>query len=441
MVILLCYLHLQNMLKLQRKWHQDEVTFGFYDNVPEKTRANFRDAYKELNNLLSNIKFRETTYVEADSKIRVWQPPKGKNWLAWAYYPVSGDIGLSQKYLKDWERGLRKDTVYHEVGHSIGFAHTFSHKELLEDPLHDSRRYSVMAYKHRHEAATFQAVDIQSFRNVYGTKPSNTGNNMYVFKDWIGKCIVDDGGTDTLDFRGVDEKIANEMIEMLKEEPDGRHLSLAMSTNKWVSKLDSTTFEFAILPNGQKISLLPDAGPSPKKQSEISPIFATGSDKINHVPEFESVEMQNRCVILSPITRKGVQQATGIVQSVEPSGFTMLAKEPKRLDGKHAKENVSFTVLNIGQYDKTKIEVITTDAKRIKLKQPKKYVWAQVQNKDSFNYCVYDDGKLTIVCEDESGPYDVAIVQSDFEDFLPYPALQADTYWRYHRGELVDGRA
>lgn len=121
----------------------------------------------------------------------------------------------------------------HEIGHSLGIPHTFSHNVNSPDIEENSLKYSVMAYrKPKKEEADFGSyspmnpliLDTFVIQQLYGKNmTTRTGDTIYGFNsnterdfyslhsidDALVSCIWDAGGRDTLDFSqyNVDQKI------------------------------------------------------------------------------------------------------------------------------------------------------------------------------------------------------------------------------------------
>ena len=407
-------------LQLISKWRDTNLSYGF-KNVPLKTENQFHDAFDELNKY-SNFRTNEVNYNVADIQIEMKKTPS--NYLAGAFYPPNGYIILSERFANNWSKGAYRDTVYHEIGHAIGYAHTFEHKELLPFPEADSRRWSVMAYKNRREAKTFQALDIESFRDTYGTKLANIGNDTYELKDLTGQLIVDDGGKDTIDFRGTSESFAMDAIQQLNKD---EHLLLTKGNAKdWVSVYKDTTFEIAIMPNGEKV-LLDGSMPLPTNEGNTSVL--TVDDLTNFKKRVNlkgKIDFEKPLIFAGALSDNDPSPAIPTIESVTKNGFVTDIEKPRYLgDDTHPKESVDFLIAEQGQFDNYVAGTTTI----VDLNRPMplpdelldyKYVVMQVQNQRDFYVTRQDTEKDIFTVQTEEAysaintkPIEVAYLGTD----------------------------
>lgn len=100
--------------------------------------------------------------------------------------------------------------LLHEIGHALGLRHPSNidasdHYALEILPAYNQTTYTVMSQNYSSDGlfpSSWGNMDIAALRYLYGSKPSNTGNNNIVLSEVQARSqtsIVDDGGIDTLD--------------------------------------------------------------------------------------------------------------------------------------------------------------------------------------------------------------------------------------------------
>ena len=110
-------------------------------------------------------------------------------------------------------------TLVHELGHALGLKHPGNYNAAQAISAMAVGNYlgvnedtffnSIMSYRDSAQGLNdtwFMPYDLLALRYLYGTRAFETGNNTYTFNDASGRSVsnlVDDGGTDTLDFSAV----------------------------------------------------------------------------------------------------------------------------------------------------------------------------------------------------------------------------------------------
>ena len=133
---------------------------------------------------------------------------------------LDSDVFISNRYSNNVTIGSYAwTTLVHEVGHALGLKHPGNYNAgqassaglagnylgVNEDAFYNS----IMSYRDSAQGINvtgFMPYDLLALRYLYGTRAFETGNNTYTFTDASGRSVnnvVDDGGTDTLDFSAV----------------------------------------------------------------------------------------------------------------------------------------------------------------------------------------------------------------------------------------------
>ncbi len=156
---------------------------------------------------------------------------------AFAYFPTNGDVWVNISQANNQTPGLGsygRQTLTHELGHSIGLDHPGDYNASDGDPdyatdavyYEDSTQYSLMSYWsetetgadfHGYYASAPLIDDIAAVQRLYGANmTTRTGDTTYGFNSNAGRewylatgadakvvfAVWDAGGTDTFDFSG-----------------------------------------------------------------------------------------------------------------------------------------------------------------------------------------------------------------------------------------------
>lgn len=134
----------------------------------------------------------------------------------YAYYPYADAIG-SDLFLDGSTSGnlAPRDgeysalTLIHELGHTLGLKHTFSHADASGDTgdgpflpaAEESTQWSAMSYTDRPAEyhLSFSPFDIAALQYLYGPSKSVATNDTYVIRSDTTNFIWDGGGVDTID--------------------------------------------------------------------------------------------------------------------------------------------------------------------------------------------------------------------------------------------------
>ena len=141
---------------------------------------------------------------QANTRGLSWMPGSGAGELA-------GDVWMDVESMLDLRPGSEGlATLLHEIGHALGLRHPRNldpgeQWALQSRAVDDRTALTVMSQEQSYDGlfpATWQQLDIQALRLLYGTRSNGAGNDRIVLTDAEAatqRTIVDDGGVDTLD--------------------------------------------------------------------------------------------------------------------------------------------------------------------------------------------------------------------------------------------------
>ena len=133
---------------------------------------------------------------------------------------LDSDVFISNSYSTNVTSGSYAwTTLVHELGHALGLKHPGNYNATQTTSASASGNFlgvnedtfynTIMTYRDSAQGINntwFMPYDLLALRYLYGARAFETGNNTYTFSDASGQSvrnIVDDGGTDTLDFSAV----------------------------------------------------------------------------------------------------------------------------------------------------------------------------------------------------------------------------------------------
>lgn len=133
---------------------------------------------------------------------------------------LDSDVFISNSYSTNVTPGSYAwTTMVHELGHAMGLKHPGNYNATQATSAsvvgnflgvnEDAFYNTIMTYRDSAQGIQdtwFMPYDLLALRYLYGTRTFETGNNTYAFTDTTGQSvrnIVDDGGTDTLDFSAL----------------------------------------------------------------------------------------------------------------------------------------------------------------------------------------------------------------------------------------------
>jgi hypothetical protein len=133
---------------------------------------------------------------------------------------LDSDVFISNSYSTNVTSGSYAwTTLVHELGHALGLKHPGNYNATQTSSSsafgnflgvnEDTFYNTIMTYRDSAQGINdtwFMPYDLLALRYLYGARAFETGNNTYTFTDPSGQSvrnIVDDGGTDTLDFSAV----------------------------------------------------------------------------------------------------------------------------------------------------------------------------------------------------------------------------------------------
>lgn len=252
------------------KWADPILNYGFNtqdidkNGISDFDEGQWRPFYEAIfDNVatFTQLEFRETPFEQAtlgqilesggggQSSMPYPEVPNGNTYTT---IGIGGTVAGASAVVF---RGQFSEAWYHEIGHSLGLAHPFERAGFIKGVAKDSdlgtnflnsALYTVMSYSGfkwgednpwtaesdagktslKASVGSYMPLDVAALQQMYGTKASETGDNVYTFGDDRKtnggfSTIWDTGGNDTIQYVGDSRAKIDLRAATLKDEIGG----------------------------------------------------------------------------------------------------------------------------------------------------------------------------------------------------------------------------
>jgi hypothetical protein len=176
-----------------------------------------------------DVRFVETTDLEATNVIAVSRTAMPSDTLGYAYYPstvsfLGSDVLISPLYdapeqYADGLTNLDYELLIHELGHALGLKHPFEADGSSTATLtaeEDTTVWTALSYDAPPSSfdGAFRAFDLMALTEAYGVDPSfRSGDDTYAVSGQRGVFVIDGGGIDTISAAGQAQGVTLDLRE------------------------------------------------------------------------------------------------------------------------------------------------------------------------------------------------------------------------------------
>ncbi|MEM7590757.1 MAG: CAP domain-containing protein [Cyanobacteria bacterium P01_A01_bin.83] len=247
------------------------------------------------------------------------------------------------------------------------------HENLFRSSGH---RRNILSNNFREIGLGALTGDYQGFNFLMATqKFAKSGSNVFLTGVAFDDLVLDD------DFYTVGEGLGGLQVTAVRQSDNSFHSTTTMDSGGYQMALDAGTYEVSFYDNDQVLStrqvsieqqnikLDLDTSNLPVNLAvETTPLMGEIGQisDLNHVSQ--TIQLNNTytnpVVFALPLSHNGGDPAIARITDIQNDSFSLYLQEAEYRDGKHAKESISYMVLEAGTWelgDGTLLEVGTVD--------------------------------------------------------------------------------